>query len=91
MGLHSKEISGNWWTLPKERTKARLDKNRADHTVFLVPEALELIGTKTGFIFESRVKSRDGSPPEAKPISVNALGQPENQCDPVCFRRKVDD
>jgi integrase len=74
LGLHSREISGNWWTLPKERTKARLDKNRADHTVFLVPEALELIGSKTGFIFESRVKSRDGAPPVAKPISVNALG-----------------
>ena len=30
LGLHSDEITGNWWTLPKERTKARLDKNRTD-------------------------------------------------------------
>jgi integrase len=74
LGLHSDEITGNWWTLPKERTKARLDKNRVDHTIFLVPESLQLIGTKKGFIFESRMKSRGGSPPQAKPISANALG-----------------
>jgi len=74
LGLHSDEISGNWWTLPKERTKARLDKNRADHTVFLVPEALELIGTKKGFIFESPVKNKAGSPVPPKPITINSLG-----------------
>jgi len=74
LGLHSDEIAGSWWTLPKARTKARHDKNRVDHTVFLVPEALELIGTKKGFIFESPVKSRAGAPVQPRPISVNALG-----------------
>lgn len=74
VGLHSDEIEGNWWTLPKERTKARYDKNRMDHRVFLVPEALALIGDKKGYIFESRVKKRGGGESELRPISTNALG-----------------
>ncbi|QXE84900.1 site-specific integrase [Geomonas nitrogeniifigens] len=74
LGLHSDEIEGNWWTLPKERTKARYDKNRMDHRVFLVPEALALIGDKKGYIFESRVKKRGGGESELRPISTNALG-----------------
>jgi len=74
LGIHSDEIHGNWWTLPKERTKARLDKNRVDHSIFLVPEALQLIGTKTGFIFESPVEHKAGKPIEKRPIAVNALG-----------------
>lgn len=74
LGLHSDEISGNWWTLPKARTKARLDKNRTDHMVYLVPEALELIGSKKGFIFESPVKNRKGTPIAPRPITINALG-----------------
>jgi integrase len=74
LGLHSDEISGSWWTLPKERTKARLDKNRADHMVYLVPEALALIGTKKGLIFESPVKNKAGVPVAPKPITINSLG-----------------
>ena len=74
LGLHSDEISGNWWTLPKGRTKARHDKNRLDHMVYLVPEALQLIGTKKGLIFASPVKSRNGAPVEPRPITANALG-----------------
>lgn len=74
LGMHSDEISGNWWTLPKARTKARHDKNRVDHMVYLVPEALELIGNKKGIIFQSQVKSRNGAPMEPRAISVNALG-----------------
>jgi integrase len=46
LGLSAAEIKDSWWTLPKARTKARLDKNRKDHTVFLVPEALRILGTK---------------------------------------------
>lgn len=65
LGLHSKEISGSWWTLPKARTKARLDVNRADHTVYLVPESLLIIGARSGYIFES--------PLEDRPIAINAL------------------
>uniref|UniRef100_C6DZF1 Integrase family protein n=1 Tax=Geobacter sp. (strain M21) TaxID=443144 RepID=C6DZF1_GEOSM len=74
LGMHSDEISGNWWTLPKARTKARHDKNRVDHMVYLVPEALELIGNKKGIIFQSQVKSRNGLPMAPRAISVNALG-----------------
>lgn len=72
LGLKSEEISGNWWTLPKERTKARHDKNRIDHTVYLVPEALQIIGTKKGYCFAVPIKKD----PEAKrqPIAINALG-----------------
>ena len=71
LGLDSSEISGNWWTLPKERTKARLDKDRRDHSVFLVPEALTLIGNKKGLVFESRNKSTDGTKDH---ISINSIG-----------------
>ena len=76
LGLHSAEITGNWWTLPKARTKARLDKNRMDHTVYLVEESLQIIGTKSGLIFESPspVKIKLGILAEPKPIAINALG-----------------
>lgn len=72
LGLNSTEIKGNWWTLPKARTKARLDKNRTDHPVFLVPEALRIIGTKSGYYFESPLKNEP--PLEKQPIAINALG-----------------
>jgi integrase len=76
LGLHSAEITGNWWTLPKARTKARLDKNRMDHTVYLVEEALQIVGAKSGLIFKSPapVKIELGVPAEIKPIAINALG-----------------
>lgn len=84
LGLHPREIKENWWTLPKERTKARLDKNREDHTVYLVPEALKIIGNKTGYYFAMPVKEEtkaDKTPAdskavtkEKKPIAINALG-----------------
>lgn len=60
VGLHSSEIHGQWWTIPTERAK-----NKRPHRVFLTPMALELIGKKEGFIFES--------PKGGKPIDVNAL------------------
>jgi integrase len=75
LGLQSGEISGSWWTLPKERTKARLDKNRRDHCVYLVPEALQIIGTKKGFIFESPAKTiLDNGTKKYQPIAINAIG-----------------
>lgn len=74
LGIDSAEISENWWTLPKARTKARLDKNRVDHTVFLVAESLQIIGTKKGLIFEPRAKTRYGLPVKPIPISTNAIG-----------------
>lgn len=75
LGLQSDEISDSWWTLPKERTKARLDKNRKDHSVFLVDEALRIIGTKKGYIFESPdIKIDDSGTEIFKPIAINAIG-----------------
>lgn len=72
LGLNSREIKGNWWTLPKERTKARHDKNRKDHAVYLVPEALRIIGTKTGYCFSIAVKKDPTK--KREPIAINALG-----------------
>lgn len=60
IGLHSSEIDGRWWTIPAERSK-----NKKPHRVYLTDTALELIGDKAGFIFES--------PKGGKPIDVNAL------------------
>jgi integrase len=48
IGMHRREIDGNWWTIPTERSK-----NGQAHRVFLTPLALELIGDKEGYIFES--------------------------------------
>ena len=72
LGLNAAEIKDSWWTLPKARTKARLDKNRKDHTVFLVPEALRILGAKTGLYFESPKKVEPPATPE--PIAINAIG-----------------
>ena len=60
IGLHRSEIDGQWWTIPVERSK-----NRRENRVFLTPLALELIGDKEDYIFES--------PRKEKPIAVNAL------------------
>lgn len=48
IGMHRSEIDGHWWTIPPERTK-----NELRHRVYLSELALELIGKKEGFIFES--------------------------------------
>lgn len=37
-GMHTKEIDGNWWTLPSERSK-----NGNEHRVYLTKTALEII------------------------------------------------
>ena len=64
VAMHTSEIDGQWWTLPDP-------KNGIAHRVFLTDTALDLIGEKTGFIFESpRTEKETG---EAKPIHVNAL------------------
>jgi integrase len=47
-GMHSSEIDGQWWTIPKERAK-----NGLEHRVFLTDTVLELVGERTGFIMES--------------------------------------
>jgi len=62
--MHSAEIDGQWWTIPEP-------KNGIAHRVFLTATALELIGDKTGFIFES--PRPDTSTQKPKPMHVNAL------------------
>lgn len=59
-----------WWTIPKERTK-----NGREHTVYLTPTALELIGNTEGYIFPS--------PIEDKPINRNSISQ-------LVSRRRLD-
>lgn len=51
IGMHSREIDGHWWTIPKERAK-----NKRTHRVYLTDLALELIGDAKGYIFESSKK-----------------------------------
>jgi integrase len=69
IGMNSDEIDGNWWTVPPERSK-----NGRTHRVFLTASALELIGEKQGYIFESprplRVEGQEEIP---KPMDVNAI------------------
>lgn len=60
IGLHSREINGKWWILPPERCK-----NKRMHRVFLTPTAIDIIGDKQGFIFES--------PRGEKSIHTNAV------------------
>lgn len=50
VGMHSKEIKGRWWTIPRSKTK-----NGRNHTVYLTDLALELIGDIKGrsYIFPS--------------------------------------
>jgi integrase len=69
IGMHSDEIDGNWWTIPSERSK-----NGRTHRVYLTPMALELIGKKQGYIFESpRPIKVDGQEEIPKPMDVNAI------------------
>ena len=66
-GMHSREIDGKWWTIPAERSK-----NGKAHRVYLTGLALELIGKKKGFIFESPKADNDGNP---KPIDEKGLAR----------------
>jgi integrase len=66
IGMHRREIDGNWWTIPAERSK-----NGKEHRVYLSKEALELVGEGKGFIFPS--PKTDATPKTAKPIAVNAM------------------
>lgn len=46
LGMHRREIEGNWWTIPAERTK-----NKRPHRVYLSPLALEAIEDSKEWIF----------------------------------------
>lgn len=48
IGMHSGEIDGQWWNIPAYRAK-----NGKAHRVYLTDLALELIGKKQGYVFES--------------------------------------
>ena len=61
LGMHYDEISGDWWTIPKERTKNRMLPHATDQKVFLSPLAKEIIGSGSGPVFPS-------------PAQVSALG-----------------
>ena len=47
-GIHTKEIDGEWWTIPVERAK-----NKTAHRVFLTKTALEILGESEGYFFPS--------------------------------------
>lgn len=86
IGLHSREVAGEWWTVPAERAK-----NAKTHRVFLTPTAIDLIGDKDGFVFES--------PKGGKPMDVNAVayavrrnfGKPDEGTSEgqACFGNKI--
>lgn len=46
LGMHRREIDGNWWIIPAERSK-----NKRPHRVYLTPLALELIGNNKEYLF----------------------------------------
>lgn len=62
IGMHSCEIENRWWTIPEARSK-----NRQAHRVYLSDLALEIIGKKVGYIFESTANS--GSPYEVRTMT----------------------
>lgn len=69
--MHRREIEGNWWSIPAERSK-----NGQAHRVFLTPLALELIGDKDGYIFESPTFpgiDAAGNPLPPKPYEVRTM------------------
>ncbi|WP_243372893.1 integrase arm-type DNA-binding domain-containing protein [Geotalea sp. SG265] len=94
IGLHSDEINDKWWTIPAERSK-----NGKPHTIYLSNMALELIGNKKGFIFESPRPIKPAEPDgesTPKPMDENALAKavrnniPTNCCND-CSRCKEED
>jgi len=50
IGMHRREIDGDWWEIPSSRSK-----NKLTHRVFLSETAKKLIGGASGYIFESPV------------------------------------
>lgn len=63
-GMHTRELDGHWWTIPKERAK-----NGKEHRVYLTDMALELIGDTTGksIIFPTPHQAKE------QPIDAHAL------------------
>ncbi|QWV92886.1 integrase arm-type DNA-binding domain-containing protein [Geomonas oryzisoli] len=61
IGMHRREIDGDWWMVPGERSK-----NKQAHRVYLTRMAQELIGDATEYIFPSPRN-------EGKPLEVRTL------------------
>ena len=77
-GIHSKEINGHWWTIPADRSK-----NGREHLVYLTDLALELIGDKDGYIFESpRDNKINATTFVKKPFNINALSHAISRINP---------
>ena len=72
-GMHSREITGDYWVIPAGRIKTRC-KRWEDHLVPLTPLAKEIIGNFTGYIFPSPSPGY-----EDKPITGKALNQLVNE------------
>lgn len=57
VGMHRREIDGNWWTIPWDRIKTengkKLNRVQRDHRVYLGPLAMSLLGESAGYIFSS--------------------------------------
>ncbi|MEI6703113.1 MAG: site-specific integrase [Deltaproteobacteria bacterium] len=57
VGMHRREIDGNWWTIPWNRIKTekgkKLTRVQRDHRVYLGPLAMSLLGDSDGYIFSS--------------------------------------
>lgn len=70
ISMHSSELDGHWWTIPKEKTK-----NGKTHRVYLSKTALSLIGdTKgKGYIFSSVRSKISKETGQESCITVNAL------------------
>ena len=68
IGMHSREIDGEWWTIPPERSK-----NKNAHRVYLTDLALGLIGDPPadGYIFPSPKPAE--KPIDVKHIDVSAM------------------
>lgn len=67
-GMHTRELDGNWWTIPAERSK-----NGKEHRVYLTATALELIGDiqGQGFIFPCPHKDKEQAiDSHALPVAV---------------------
>lgn len=47
-GIHAREIDGNWWTIPAERSK-----NKRPTRVYLTKTAKEVLGESKGYFFPS--------------------------------------
>lgn len=82
IGMHRREINGHWWTIPPERAK-----NGREHLVYLTDKALELIGDKDGYIFESPsdIKPVGEEKAKKKAMDRNAIASAvRNNCPTDC-------